>query len=136
MKTSDLLRLGKTQIQNPDKWTKKTFHDGDKHCAIGSIMHLTGDSNCYQLVSMELLEAEPYLDEASRIILNKRGIDWRHQRVYDEEGHSSSYSVPTPYVNDVLGHEAVMELYDIAIELAVAHETPVEVPVEKELVIA
>lgn len=103
--TVEALRIAKTRIADPDHWCQRSFArdaSGEdvgwysqyavKWCAEGALRATVGDAH----------EVSDLLTAAAREVLGKAVSD----------------IAPVPTVNDQLGHDAVMEMYDRAIEAA------------------
>ncbi len=110
----EVLTRAKALIANKANWTTQKFardennfeiESTDKHackfCALGALNRIT-----------RARDDDIDLDKASTIA---------HEYLYEASNRVASYSIT--YVNDNIGHEAVMRVYDFAIAIAKNEET-------------
>lgn len=100
MKSSDRLQSARARIEDPKNWCQGVFVDEDgRYCAIGAL----ADWGSSEHSDHELG------------ILNMASVAFEMPFAFDETfAHD---------VNDRLGHSAVMDMYDVAISMALSDET-------------
>lgn len=98
--TAKTLIEAKKRIEDPDNRCIGELSDGDKVCAIGATQIVQGRS----LVAWIKCPVAALLNKTAAEMLWKLG-----------KKHVANPHVPAAYVNDRLGHDAVMEMFDLAI---------------------
>lgn len=96
MKASEILQKARARIEDPCNWCQEELRIGRRRCALGAI----GLPDARQIDS--------WLFSAARVVIGDRPMGNRFNEV--------------TFVNDVDGHAAVLEMYDIAISMAMSDE--------------
>lgn len=101
MRASEALQAARALIEDPARWCSGGFSHGDAHCAVGAYNRVrTGVAN---------VSGEP--NDFGRWLLSQAAY------VMDD-----SLLMSPIWVNDQLGHAAVLQMYDVATSMALSDE--------------
>ena len=103
----ELIRA-KAMISDPDNWCQGRMEHGSKHCAAGALGCLDADVGCRVSIPPSLLA------------LSKSCRD-----VFPIASYQASSTIECiTYVNDCLGHEAILKCFDHAINQTIRESNP------------
>jgi hypothetical protein len=134
MKVSDVLKQSKELILPRSGWLQGVNHYDNKYCAVGALQQKS-------FVEYDEYEDKWYVDEKTYstsvysmahyhlMTAAKKVINYERKMLEDGV---RVYANDIVEVNDRLGHEAVIKMYDLAIEEAIKAETPDSAPAEEQ----
>ena len=106
-----ILKAARDIISN--HWCADRTHDGNgNHCATGAILVAKGMDPATSCVSMSSPEIVSVNDAARRLHPELRGLSAIHRRNYEKYGFDR---YPAIFVNNELGQQAILEVFDDAI---------------------
>lgn len=111
---ADRLRAGKAVIENPDHWLQGTFSDlAGNSCAAGAVFVAEGKGIGREMIGDQVHAGDEALDAL------EHSAAYLYPNATSADGETHEYVLPyLCSVNNHIGHDAVMAVYDHAIAAA------------------